>query len=262
MLKPIKHLGQNYLQDPNTARKIVDTLRAGKEDPIVEIGPGTGALTGILVDRFEHVTAIEIDHRAADLLREQYPSADIREQDVLEIDWAALASEIAPGSRLHVIGNLPYYITSEILFGLLDAQRVIEEVVIMMQYEVAKRLVAETRTKAYGILSVAVQEAGEVELMFPVSRNVFYPKPDVRSAVVRLGFDPHHERTVDVSWLRHVVRTAFNQRRKTLRNSLRSVTDDVGRDLPDDISGKRAEELTPDEFVELARYLQHDGTAD
>jgi 16S rRNA (adenine1518-N6/adenine1519-N6)-dimethyltransferase len=263
-LKPIRHLGQNFLNDPNIARKIVDSLEAAPDDAVVEIGPGTGALTGLLAERFEHVTAVEIDYRAAELLREEYPSVDVMEGDVLDIDWCAIAERT--DGRLHVIGNLPYNITSEILFGLLDARACLSEAVLMVQYEVAQRFIAEPRTKAYGILSVAVRQAARVEMLFPVSRNVFYPRPDVRSAVVRIDFGDVQaagsgvrERSEDVAWFRTVVRTAFNQRRKTLRNSLRSVTDRVGRELPEDVSPKRAEELTPDEFVALARYLQPSG---
>lgn len=266
-LKPIKHLGQNFLSDPNIARKIVDSLEAGPSDPVVEIGPGTGALTGLLAERFEHLTVIEIDYRAAEVLREEYPDVTVVEGDILETDWDRLSAKA--GARLHVIGNLPYNITSEIVFGLLDASTGIAEAVMMVQYEVARRFVAKPRTKQYGILSVAAQIACDVELLFPVSRNVFYPKPDVRSAVVRFDFgrepvDPAASGSAeDPDWInsavREIIRTAFNQRRKTLRNSLRPITSRVGRELPDDVSGRRAEELTPHEFVELARYLQPPG---
>ncbi len=264
-LKPIRHLGQNFLSDPNIARKIVAGLEAEPSDPVVEVGPGTGALTGLLAERFDRLTVIEIDYRAAELLRKEYPNVRVIEGDVLEVDWGRMAAEA--GDRLHVIGNLPYNITSEIVFGLLDAAGSIAEAVIMVQYEVARRFTAAPRTKEYGILSVAAQLAADVELLFPVSRNVFYPRPDVRSAVVRFDFgDEEAGRAgpdVEFEWVnsvvRNVIRTAFNQRRKTLRNSLSSITDRVGRELPDEISGRRAEELTPHEFVELARYLQPPG---
>lgn len=255
MLTPIKRLGQNFLQDPNTIRRIVDALDAGPDDAVVEIGPGAGALTGMLADRYPRFAAIEIDDRAANLLETEIPAARIIRQDILKTDWSQLASEMAT-DRLHVIGNLPYYITSQILFSLLDAAPLIEEAVIMMQFEVAERLVAEPRTKSYGILSVALQLACEVRILFPVSRNVFYPKPDVRSAMVHLRFpaeEPHA--SGDPAFLRTLIRTAFNQRRKTLRNSLsRVLTEDMPA-LPEDVSRARAEELTPDDFVRLADYL-------
>ena len=255
MLTPIKRLGQNFLQDPNTIRRIVDALDAGAEDAVVEIGPGAGALTGLLAERYSRFAAIEIDDRAADLLEEELPDVRVIRQDILKSDWSELAGEFGT-DRLHIIGNLPYYITSQILFSLLDAAPLIEEAVIMMQYEVAERLVAVPRTKSYGILSVVVQLASEVEILFPVSRNVFFPKPDVRSAMVKLRFPEQiSSASTDPAFLRTLVRTAFNQRRKTLRNSLsRILTDDMPL-LPEELSGKRAEELSPSEFVELADYL-------
>lgn len=256
MLKPIKRLGQNFLQDPNTIRRIVDSLGANPEDRVVEIGPGAGALTRLLHERWERFTAIEVDERAVALLREEIPGLDVRHLDVLEVDWTQFAASMG-AERLFVIGNLPYYITSQILFGLLEAEPAIAEAVIMMQYEVAERLVAKPRTKSYGILSVAVQLAAEPEILFPVSRNVFYPKPDVRSAMVRLRFPGAHEAEIaHPAFLRQVIRTAFNQRRKTLRNSLSRLSIDGMPELPDSWAGRRAEELAPHDFVRLTDYLE------
>ncbi len=254
MLRPKKSLGQNFLVDPNTVRKIVDALDAPPDAPVIEIGPGTGAMTALLMERYERFAAIEIDQRAVEHLKESLPGLDVRQADVLEVDWAKLASEL--GGDVTVIGNLPYYITSQILFSLIDGRRAVSRCVLMMQLEVAERLVATPRTKAYGILSVITQLYAQPELLFRVSRNVFVPRPDVTSAVVRLTFgvdDPHPD--VNDALVRRVVRTAFNQRRKTLRNSLRRVTDDVGVELPDPWAALRAEELTPSDFVALARGL-------
>ncbi|GMQ81920.1 MAG: 16S rRNA (adenine(1518)-N(6)/adenine(1519)-N(6)) -dimethyltransferase RsmA [Rhodothermia bacterium] len=258
MLRPKKHLGQHFLTDQNIARKIVGALEADPGDPIVEIGPGMGALTGLLADRFEHVQAVEIDSSVAELLRDKHPNVSVHLADILRVDWKAISdASIGP---LSVIGNLPYNITSQILFSLLDASHLLSEAVVMMQYEVAERLVAVPSTKAYGILSVATQLETRPRLLFPVSRNVFCPKPDVKSAVVRLDF---HGQTriptgLDLAWIRKVVRTAFNQRRKTLRNSLKIISESVHRDVPTRYADKRAEELTPDDFVQLAGYLQTD----
>ncbi len=254
-LTPKKHLGQNFLRDPNTARRIVAGLEASGRAPVVEIGPGTGALTGILLERFERLRVIEVDSRAAELLGARWPDLDITQGDVLGADWPALAAEM--GAPLSVIGNLPYYITSPILFSLLDAAAagVLAEAVIMMQYEVAARLIAEPRTKQYGILSVAVQLLCEAKILFPVSRNVFHPKPDVRSAVVRLVPRADGLSLEEAQNVRIVVRTAFNQRRKTLRNSLRSMAGPDGNRIPEKWRGVRAEELTPHDFVELTGYI-------
>lgn len=257
VLKPIKRLGQNFLQDPNTIRKIVGSLEAEADDLVVEIGPGTGALTRLLAERYRRFTAIELDERAVDHVRQILPDVHVIHGDVLKFDWTGYARE-QNVERLSVIGNLPYYISSQILFSLLDAADALKEAVIMMQYEVAARLVAAPRTKEYGILSVAVQHACRPKLLFPVSRNVFFPRPDVRSAVIRLDFSKRPpDSGVDPLWLRKIIRTAFNQRRKTLRNSLSAIVEEAGKPLPEDVAPKRAEELSSEDFVQLALYL-HD----
>lgn len=254
-IRPRQSLGQNFLRDPNTARKIVGAVRAPREAHVVEIGPGEGALTGLLMKRYPAFTAVEIDDRAVEHLRREYPALDVRTLDILQVDWTAVAEE--KGAPLYVVGNLPYNITSQILFDLLDARQVVREAVLMMQLEVAERLVAVPRTKAYGILSVQVQTFAEPELLFKVSRNVFFPRPDVTSALVRvtLPADDRHLDEVDPAFLRSVIRTAFNQRRKTLRNSLGKWTRAMNIELEGDLENRRAEELTPAEFVGLARYL-------
>lgn len=257
MIRPKKHLGQNFLRDPNTARKIVGALEADASAPVVEIGPGTGALTGLLLERFERVTALEVDERAVELLRETFPALEVRQGDVLEANWGQLAQ--AAGAKLGVVGNLPYYITTPILFALLDARAHLSEAVVMMQLEVAERLVAEPGGKTYGAPSVLVQLLSTPKLLFKVSRNVFHPKPAVTSAVVRLAFDADatDERLggVEVEHLRAVVRAAFGQRRKTLRNSLGAWTRERGLSLPEGYARRRAESLSPDEFVRLAAHL-------
>ena len=254
-IRPKQSLGQNFLRDPNIVRKIVDAVGAPPNAHVVEIGPGTGALTGRLLERYPKLTAIEIDDRAVALLRETYPDLDVRHADILDIDWSGLARE--KGGPLWVVGNLPYNITSQVLFGLIDAGPTIREAVVMMQYEMAQRLVAGTRTKEYGILSVQVQLHARPELLFKVSPNVFYPRPDVTSAVVRLDFSERSPAvtTVGHEFLRRVIRSAFNQRRKTLHNSLSEWTRDQAIPLPESFKKRRAEELEPAEFVQLARYL-------
>lgn len=252
--RPKKSLGQHFLHDPNIIRKIADALRAPENAPVVEIGPGMGALTEELLRRYPSLTAIEIDERAVAQLRQRFSGLDLHLQDILEVDWSTLARE--KGEPLYVIGNLPYQITSPLLFELLSAKAHLEEAVLMMQKEVAERLVAKPRTKAYGIPSVLVQLWAEPELLFDVSRHVFYPKPEVTSAVVRLTFrEETSDGEDDSSALREVVRAAFNQRRKMLRNSLSQWTKEQGIELPHDWGRKRAEALSPEEFAELARYL-------
>jgi 16S rRNA (adenine1518-N6/adenine1519-N6)-dimethyltransferase len=255
-ITPKKSLGQNFLRDPNTARKIAHALAAPPAAPVVEIGPGTGSMTGFLLERHPDLTAIELDDRAVAVLQEKFPALDVRRQDVLSVDWAALARE--RGGPLWVAGNLPYYITSPILFSLLDARDHLRQAVLMMQLEVAERLVAVPRTKAYGILSVQTQLLCRPELLFRVSPDVFFPKPEVTSAVVRLNFG-EEDRLADVlpEQMKEVVRAAFNQRRKTLHNSLAAWTRQRGIPLPDKWATRRAEELAPEEFVALTRHLEH-----
>lgn len=254
-LHPKQSLGQNFLQDPNIVRKIASAISAPADAHLVEIGPGTGALTRVLLERNPLFTAVEIDARAVRYLRRMHPLLDVRHGDVLKLDWNRLADE--KGSPIYVVGNLPYNITSQILFGLIDAGTAVKEAVLMMQHEVAQRLVAHPRTKAYGILSVQIQLHSEPALLFQVSPNVFYPRPEVMSAVVRLDLQKRCETlsSVDPQFLREVIRAAFNQRRKTLHNSLSRWTRDRNIDLPPHFQKRRAEELTPAEFVEMARYL-------
>src|SRR5690606_9007806 len=199
--------------------------------------------------RFADLVVIEIDERAVAELRGEHPMLDIRHSDVLDVDWRGFERP------LYVVGNLPYNITTPILFSLLDEAPSVIEAVLMMQLEVARRLVAKPRTKDYGILSVATQLAATPELLFKVSRHVFEPKPAVESAVVRISFGQNQQPDdVEPRFVRTVIRQAFNQRRKTLRNSLATLIPE-GRVLPDRWSSNRAEELEPVEFVDLARFL-------
>jgi len=250
---PRRSLGQNFLVDPNTAKRIVGSLRARKGCRVVEIGPGTGALTRILYELYPGMVAFEIDNRAVESLRLMLPGLDVRHQDVLEVDWARFSEGLK--ASIAVIGNLPYHITSPILFTMLENALWIDEAVLMMQLEVAKRLVASPGTKAYGILSVAVQLVTRPEMLFRVSRHVFRPRPSITSAVVRLSFQKDGPRVPYTGMLKETVRAAFNQRRKTLKNSLAGLAQRSGREIPERWSDRRAEELSPEEFVELARYL-------
>ncbi len=252
--RPKQSLGQNFLQDPNMAEKIVGSLEAPPDAHVVEVGAGTGVLTERLAERYEILTAIEVDERAVEVLRERLPGVDVRVEDVRDTDWAALATE--KGGPLHVISNTPYYLTSPILFALLEQREHLAEAVLTMQREVADRLVAEPRTKAYGILSVLLQLFAAPEKLFTVPPQVFSPQPDVTSAVVRLRFntgdEPEGLRFDDV---RRYVKAAFNQRRKMLRNSLSAWTKEQGVGFPDEWGRKRAEALTPEEFARLTRHL-------
>ncbi len=249
-MQPRKGLGQHFLTDGNIADKIVAVLKVKSDAPVLEIGPGTGALTGRLISRFRDFCAIEVDERAIEQLRSIHPNIVLFHEDILRFDWNKLYEK---KGRLSVIGNLPYYITSPILFAVLDRSRFFNKAVFMIQKEVAERLTAIPRTKAYGILSVQTQALAKVTYEFTVSRNVFFPKPKVESGVISLDF-LHPDLPCRFENFKKVVRTAFNQRRKQLKNGLGAIIG-AGVDIDFDLT-RRPEELSPMEFINLTVLLE------
>ena len=181
-----KQFGQHFLTDDNIIQKIADAIPAKKGDRVIEIGPGTGSLTEALVDRYEDLLAVELDQRAIEVLEHKFDDLNIHHENVLEVDWEQLS---IGKERTHVVGNLPYYITSQILFSLLEQRAFLSDALLMMQKEVAERIVSDIRSKQYGILSVQTQLMCSPEIMFPVSRHCFKPQPNVESAVIKLTFD-------------------------------------------------------------------------
>jgi 16S rRNA (adenine1518-N6/adenine1519-N6)-dimethyltransferase len=254
MLSPKKSLGQNFLRDENIARKIVASLEVSPDQTVVEIGPGQGDLTRILLQVSQRVVGVEVDTRAATILKERFSSGiTVIEKDVLSLDLHEIDRQF--GGPILIVGNIPYYITSDILFWLYDQRSLVQRALLMMQWEVAARLVANPDTKAYGILSVFTQLYATSELLFKVSRNSFHPRPGVDSAVVRFGFkppDPH----LNERLFRNVVRRTFGARRKTLRNGLKMMgfTEHQLSAVNFDFS-KRPEQLAPSEFVALTTLL-------
>jgi 16S rRNA (adenine1518-N6/adenine1519-N6)-dimethyltransferase len=254
MLPPKKSLGQNFLRDENVTRNIVESLHLQPSDVVVEIGPGQGVLTRHIRGMCSRLIAIEVDERAVRLLRETFgESVELRHADVLTVSLAELIR--GEQRRLKVVGNIPYNITSDILFWLLGQHEVVDEATLMVQLEVARRFVARTGTKDYGILSVSLQYYTEPELLFKVSRNSFYPKPTVDSAVVRLRFRQQLAEC-NRQLLTAIVRSTFGKRRKTLRNGLRYMgfSADVLDAVPVDLT-RRPEQLTLQDFLELTLAL-------
>ncbi|MBI3586349.1 MAG: ribosomal RNA small subunit methyltransferase A [Ignavibacteriales bacterium] len=255
MLAPKKSLGQNFLQDDNVARNIVERLHLEREDVVVEIGPGKGALTQFLSTHVGTIIAIELDERAVGVLKELFGSSvEIIHADVREVDLTALSQR--RGKRFRVIGNIPYYITSEILFWLFEHYEVVVDATIMVQLEVARRFVAKPRTKDYGILSIFTQFYSKPEMLFKVSRNSFYPKPSVDSAVVRFEFRrelPECNRKL----FKNIVRATFGKRRKTLRNGLKYMGLDENKlnTLAFDLN-RRPETLSLEEFINLTKLIE------
>jgi 16S rRNA (adenine1518-N6/adenine1519-N6)-dimethyltransferase len=251
-VRPKKHLGQHFLHDSNTARKIAGSL-TGLTSNLLEIGPGTGILTRYLLEfKTLNFKAIEIDAESVAYIRENYP--EFREQlihaDFLKADLRSIFHE-----PFAIIGNFPYNISSQILFKVLDYRNMVPEVVGMVQKEVAERIAAPPGSKTYGITSVLLQAWYDIEYLFTVNENVFIPPPKVKSAVIRLTRNRKQTLGCNESLFTAVVKTAFNQRRKTLRNALASLVRDKDISLLP-FMGERAERLSVDDFVKLTNSLE------
>ena len=234
----------------------MDSLDLRNGDVVVEIGPGQGALTKHLIVKPVKLIGIEVDERAIRLLQERFgDKLELLHRDVLEVNLAGLALQY--GRTIRTVGNIPYYLTSEILFWLFDARTAVSDATLMVQWEVAKRLVAPPKNKEYGILSIFTQFYTECELLFKVSRNCFFPKPEVDSAVVRFAFKKQLP-LCDEKIFRSVVRSTFGQRRKTLRNGLKSMgfEDRALLSIQFDLT-KRPEELGVEEFLYLSELIKN-----
>lgn len=253
-IRPLKRFGQNYLTDKNIINKIVDTFNPAKEDSIVEIGPGTGALTRTIYEKIGPYTVVEIDTRVIDNLKNEFPGLNVINQDFLEINLEELAKQ---NNKLRIIGNIPYNLTSSILFKLFYDRRYINDALLMVQYEVAKRMTAKQGSKDYGILSVLLNYFANTELCFKISPNVFYPKPNVWSTIVHISFDKETNFGVKDEDFIKVVKASFGNRRKTLKNSLsNSIFNKSIIDIKSFPLNKRAEELSIDQFIELTKLLK------
>lgn len=250
-----KSLGQHFLRDQHMIHKITQSIPAAADDKVVEIGPGDGALTIRLFETCQNLTAIEIDPVMVNHLEETLPELHIIKDDILKVDWEKISKE--DNRPIHVIGNLPYYITSQILFSLLDNRSRLETATLMMQKEVADRIIAKPGNKTYGILSVQTQLMCTPELLFDVPPEVFSPPPNVMSSVIQLRFDKPDLACSD-SHLKTVVRMAFNQRRKKLGNALKRLNTDLPEDEFD--FNLRAEALSPDMYEKLTARLEQLGT--
>ena len=261
LVKPKKALGQHFLKDLQIAQRIADTLSDYKDLPVLEIGPGMGVLTQYLLEAGHDLTVVELDMESVDYLEQNFPALEgrILAEDFLRLDL----SKLFPG-QFCVIGNYPYNISSQIFFKVLDFKEHVPCCSGMIQKEVAERLAAGPGSKTYGILSVLLQAWYTVEYLFTVSEFVFDPPPKVKSAVIRMVRNDRKELGCDEKLFKTVVKTSFNQRRKTLRNSMKPL---LGKDCPDyalPVFDKRPEQLSVEQFVELTliadRWLKQTGT--
>lgn len=250
LVKPKKSLGQHFLKDLEIARRIAGTLDAFKQQPVLEIGPGMGVLTRFLLEAGHDLTVVELDTESVDYLGRHFPELEgrILAEDFLKLDLARLF----PGPFC-VIGNYPYNISSQIFFKVLDYKDCIPCCSGMLQKEVAERLAAGPGSKTYGILSVLLQAWYDVEYLFTVSETVFDPPPKVKSGVIRATRNGRTTLGCDEKLFKTVVKTSFNQRRKTLRNSMKPL---LGKDFPHyalPIFDRRPEQLSVEEFIDLTR---------
>jgi len=250
MVQPKKHLGQHFLKDESICQDIAQALLGhGDYHQIIEVGPGTGALTKYLLQNSNcKTTVVEVDTESVVYLKNHYPGLEILEENFLKLDFGKF-----PEGNLAVAGNFPYNISSQILFKVLEEKDRVTEVVGMFQKEVAERVAEKPGSKRYGILSVLLQAYYEIEYLFTVDEHVFDPPPKVKSGVIRLIRNEVSKLPCDEKQFKQVVKLAFNQRRKTLRNSLKSLLKDVDSTAP--IFAERPEQLSVEQFVELTNLL-------
>lgn len=252
-VKAKKNLGQHFLKDKKIARRIAATLDPFPSLPVLEVGPGTGVLTEFLLNDGRDLTVVEIDRESVAYLKEHYPALDgkIMEEDFLRMDLAAHFN-----TPFCIIGNYPYHISSQIFFKVLDNKDSVPCCSGMIQKEVAERMTASPGSKTYGILSVLLQAWYDIEYLFTVDEQAFIPPPKVKSAVVRLTRNRRQQLNCNEKLFKMVVKTGFNQRRKMLRNSVKSLLS--GEDpLPDEpLLMKRPEQLSIEQFEELTNLLE------
>ncbi|MFT4073183.1 MAG: 16S rRNA (adenine(1518)-N(6)/adenine(1519)-N(6))-dimethyltransferase RsmA [Dysgonamonadaceae bacterium] len=252
-VKPKKFLGQHFLKDLQIAQRIADTLDDFSGMPILEIGPGMGVLTQFLLKKEGELKVVEIDRESVPYLQERFPELT---NNIIEADFLKLDLQTVFSDRFCLIGNYPYNISSQIFFKLLDYKEQIPCCSGMIQKEVAERIAAGPGSKTYGILSVLLQAWFDVEYLFTVSEKVFDPPPKVKSAVVKLVRNQRKNLSCDERLFKTVVKTSFNQRRKTLRNSMKPLLGKGNDVYADPIFDKRPEQLSVADFEYLTSLTQ------
>lgn len=252
-VKPKKSLGQHFLKDETIAERIASTLDGFGQLPVLEVGPGTGVLTRWLLNKSRDLTVVELDRESIAYLNQYFPELKGRiiEKDFLKLDLKQLYGD----KPFCVIGNYPYNISSQIFFKVLNYKNTIPCCSGMIQKEVAERLTASPGSKTYGILSVLLQVWYDVEYLFTVSEQAFIPPPKVKSAVVRLTRNQRQQMDCDEKLFKTVVKTGFNQRRKMLRNSLKSLLSEGVQFPENEMFEKRPEQLSIAQFEELTNLL-------
>ncbi|WP_297329576.1 16S rRNA (adenine(1518)-N(6)/adenine(1519)-N(6))-dimethyltransferase RsmA [uncultured Bacteroides sp.] len=254
LVKPKKFLGQHFLKDLKVAQDIADTVDACPGLPILEVGPGMGVLTQFLLKKERLVKVVEVDFESVAYLREAYSEL---EDNIIEDDFLKMKLErLFDGNPFVLTGNYPYNISSQIFFKMLEYKDFIPCCTGMIQKEVAERIAAGPGSKTYGILSILIQAWYKVDYLFTVHEHVFNPPPKVKSAVIRMTRNDTQQLGCDEKLFKLVVKTTFNQRRKTLRNSIKPI---LGKDCPlteDILFNKRPEQLSVQEFIDLTNQVE------
>ena len=267
-VRPKKNLGQHFLTDLGIAKRIADTVDACPDLPVLEVGPGMGVMTQYLVEKPRPLKVVEIDRESVAYLNEHFPKLreNILGEDFLRMDL----TKVFDGKQFVLTGNYPYDISSQIFFKMLDNRNLIPCCTGMIQREVALRMASEPGNKAYGILSVLTQAWYDVDYLFTVDETVFNPPPKVKSAVIRMTRNDTSALGCDERLFKRVVKTTFNQRRKTLRNNIRPLLTTLNQEreakglpsvdatplLQDPLFDRRPEQLSVGEFVDLTRRVE------
>lgn len=254
LVKPKKYLGQHFLKDQKIAQDIANTVDLIPEIPILEVGPGMGVLTQYLLPKERPLKVVDLDTESIFYLYEEFPAL---KNDIIEADFLAMnLNQVFDGKPFVLTGNYPYNISSQIFFKMLDNKEIIPLCTGMIQKEVAERIAAKPGKKTYGILSVLIQAWYDVEYLFTVSEKVFNPPPKVKSAVISMKRNNVSDLGCNEKLFKQVVKTTFNQRRKTLRNSIKPI---LGKNSPiteDDIFMKRPEQLSVEEFIKITNLVE------
>ncbi len=250
-VRPKKQMGQHFLKDEKIAEKIANSLTNLKIKQVVEIGPGTGALTKYLFSKYGNkLKLVELDSESVAFLQKEYPLTEV---NLIQADFLKLDLEKYFETPMSIIGNFPYHISNLILFKCFENRNIIDEISGMFQREVARRITASPGNKEYGILSVLLQAFYDTEYLFTVDENVFIPPPKVKSGIIRLKRNSVQKLNCNEKLFVKVVKTTFNQRRKTIRNSIKQLT---GNKKEHYLFSKRPEQLNVNEFVELTNFVE------
>lgn len=254
LVRPKKFLGQHFLKDLQLAQDIADTVDTCPDIPILEVGPGMGVLTQFLIPKGRPLKVVELDFESVAYLKENFVQLgdNIIEQDFLKMDLNSLFD----GKPFVLTGNYPYNISSQIFFKMLEYKDLIPCCTGMIQKEVAERIAAKPGNKTYGILSVLIQAWYRVEYLFTVHEHVFNPPPKVKSAVIRMTRNETQDLGCNEKLFKQIVKTTFNQRRKTLRNSISPILDKNSPLSADPLFNKRPEQLSVEDFIELTNRVE------